>query len=107
MTIDEGIKYCLEVAEGYEIREKLGGELTRLIDCSQRATENRQLAEWLTKFKETKRLLKMAVEDLERLAAEQICFSGCDERCPFDCMGRCEEKHWKHLDEALKLIKEE
>ena len=56
---------------------------------------------------EVKRLLKLAVESLERLGSNEICFSGCDESCPFDCVGRLEEKHWKYLDEALKLIKEE
>jgi hypothetical protein len=51
------------------------------------------------------RLLKMAVEDLEKIAAVDECsFPYCDSRCPFECIGQCEGKHWKHLDEALKLI---
>jgi hypothetical protein len=63
-----------------------------------------ELTSWLRELKEAKRLLKMAVEDLERLGGAEICFSYCDERCPFYCIGRCEEKHWKHLDEVLTLI---
>jgi hypothetical protein len=50
----------------------------------------------------------MAVEDLEKIAAVDECsFPYCDSRCPFECIGQCEEKHWKHLDEALKLIGDE
>lgn len=124
LTLDEAIKHCLEVAEQNETQaDKIGRQLIGsaidkyTTDCRECAAEHRQLVEWLMEYKdlkaeqndqkEAKRLLKLAVEDLERLAAEQICFSGCDERCPFDCKGRLEEKHWKYLDEALKLIKED
>ena len=47
MTLNKAIKHCLEVAEGYEIRAKLGGELTSLMDCSQQAANFRQIAEYL------------------------------------------------------------
>lgn len=61
-----------------------------------------QLEEQLEK---AKRLLKAAVEDLEKIAAIDECtYPYCDSRCPIECMGQCEEKHWKHTDEALKLI---
>ena len=82
-------------------------------DCAeehQQSLEERDimlLRDTVAKLCEAKRLLKLAVEDLERLGSNEICFSGCDESCPFDCVGRLEEKHWKYLDEALKLIKEE
>ena len=56
-------------------------------------------------LQEAKRLLKLAVEDLEKIAAvDEYSFPYCDSRCPFECIGQCEEKHWKHTDEALKLI---
>lgn len=99
LTLDEAIKYCLEVAEGYEIREKLGGELTRLIDCSQRATENRQIAEWLTELKEAKRLLKSAIDEWN-LVCE---WGNCGEYCGWFENGKCSQK-WSGEAEALKLI---
>lgn len=107
MTIDEAIKYCLEVAEGYEIRAKLGGELTSLFDCSQRAIEYRQLAEWLKELKEAKRLLKSATNVLNM-------FIPCDEdnncsecikqrqNCDYD-----DSFKWRYAAEALKLIGED
>ena len=52
LTLDEAIKHCFEVAEGYEIRAKLGGELTSLIDCPQRAADYRKIAEWLSELKD-------------------------------------------------------
>lgn len=81
-------------------------------DCAeehQQSPEKRDkmLRDTVAELCEAKKLLKLAVEDLERLGGAEICFSYCDERCPFYCIGRCEEKHWKHLDEALKLIKED
>lgn len=115
-------KNCKEIKAN--MYEKLTAEKAEN-DCRGCAADHRQLAEWLmelkdlraeqndeyvfihelmSELKEAKRLLKAAVEDLERLADDEICFSYCDERCPFDCMGGCEEKHWKHLDEASKLI---
>lgn len=129
MTIDEAIKHCLEVVEEqshlYSLcpcpcdgtSDCMSLKNGKGMGCTKCAAEHRQLAEWLMEYKdlkaeqndqkEAKRLLKLAVEGLERLGSNEICFSGCDESCPFDCVGRLEEKHWKYLDEALKLIKEE
>lgn len=76
---------------------------------NQEALEKRDkmLRDTVAELCEAKRLLKMAVEDLEKIAAVDECsFPYCDSRCPFECVGQCENKHWKHIDEALKLIGE-
>lgn len=73
---------------------------------NQEALEKRDkmLRDTVAELCEAKRLLKMAVEDLEEIAAVDECsFPYCGSRCPFDCIGQ----HWKHLDEALKLIGDE
>jgi len=120
-------KNCKEIKTN--MYEKLTAEKAEN-DCCECAADHRQLAEWLMEVKdlreenkflisefdrlikkneeqiaEYKRLLKLAVEDLEKIAAIDECtYPYCDSRCPFECMGQCEEKHWKHTDEALKLI---
>lgn len=113
INLDEGIKlyedkieYDIMIIESAETMPHSSVDYRSLDEYREKLATHKQVVEWLKELKEAKKLLKLAIEDLERLAAEQICFSGCDESCPFDCMGRCEEKHWKHLDEALKLIKE-
>jgi hypothetical protein len=122
MELDEAISHALEVTRQNEdsaILYKNCKEIKRNTyevltaeaaeqKCLSCAAEHRQLAEWLKELKEAMRLLKMAVEDLEKIAAVDECsFPYCDSRCPFECIGQCEEKHWKHLDEALKLIGDE
>lgn len=126
-------KNCKEIKAN--MYEKLTAEKAEN-DCRECAADHRQLAEWLTELKqwrrvygicpsyemcipeckegynaqiaEYKRLLKAAVEDLEKIASVDECsFPYCDNRCPFECVGQCEEKHWKHKDEALKLIGED
>lgn len=107
MTIDEAVKERQKVIEVQEkLYEESSSDESKGIIKS--ATDNdRQLVEWLKELKEAKRLLKSAVEDLEKIAAVDECsFPYCDSRCPFECIGQCEGKHWKHLDEALKLIGE-
>jgi len=92
MTLDEAIKHCLEVAEEndlaagtYELLaennhnayEKLTAE-TNSSRCAECATEHRQLAEWLTDYKELKNSvgavklkdMKEAVGLLQELNAE-------------------------------------
>lgn len=134
MTINEAIAHAMKVAEQNDAqaekwREEGGEEWGKTTTCRECAADHRQLAEWLmelkdlraeqndqyvfihelmSELKEAKRLLKAAVEDLEKIAAVDECsFPYCDSRCPFECMGQCEGKHWKHLDEALKLIGDE
>ena len=103
MTLDEAIAILrqhnitgasvMRITRGRALEQEL---LAQVLDrCEQNEAE----------LKEAKRLLKLAVEDLEKIAAVDECsFPYCDSRCPFECMGQCEEKHWKHTDEALKLI---
>ena len=54
---------------------------------------------------ELKRLLKLAVDDFDKLANVETCYYPfCGDSCPFDCIGGCEEREWKHRDEAMKLL---
>lgn len=54
---------------------------------------------------ELKRLLRLAVDDFDKLANVESCYYPfCGEKCPFDCTGGCEEREWKHRDEAMKLL---
>lgn len=127
LSIDEAISHCLEVAEKQEDNAKDCNSFdewteTEYYDkesCLQCAAEQRQLAEWLTELKdlreknkvcdrlikeeqiaEYKRLLKLAVEDINECVD---CFKSCDECC-CDQDNHC---HWKHEAEALKLIGED
>jgi hypothetical protein len=94
MTLDEAIKHCLEVAEEndlaaetYELLaennhnayEKLTAE-TNSSRCAECAIEHRQLAEWLTDYKELKNSIgaakfsnmKEALELIREYKAENI-----------------------------------
>ena len=111
LTLDEAIKHCEEVAEGYEIRVKLGrGELTSLIDCPQQAANFRQLAEWLRELQEAKRLLKLAVEDFDLYGSLKDLKYGERIKNPryrdfkriFDIL----DNTWRYADEAEKILKE-
>lgn len=105
MTLDEAIAHCLEVAEQNEAKAlRIGRQFEGTLlnreakDCRECATEHRQLAEWLTELKEAKRLLKVAVEDINYYVD---CYEAhCDECC-CDHDNHC---HWKHEAEALALI---
>ena len=79
MTIDEAIKHCEEEAEKYM---EYGIET----ECYQCGKEHEQLAEWLRELKEAKRLLRLAVRDLN-----SINISYC----------------WRYADEAEKLLDDE
>lgn len=94
--------------------------------CDECKEEHEQLLEWLDDYKqlksdyadidnrlrtantendELKRLLRLAVDDFDKLANVESCYYPfCGERCPFDCTGGCEEREWKHHDEAMKLL---
>lgn len=112
MTIDEAIKHCLEVVENNEqfaSGKWIGSEgETNRQECEQCAADHRQLAEWLTELKdlraeqneqyvfihelmselkEAKRLLKLAVDDLNEIINT-----------------RHDNARWRYADEALKLI---
>lgn len=107
LTLNEAIKHCLEVAENNEqfaSGKWIGseGEANRQ-ECEQCAAEHRQLAEWLTNYKEAIRLLKAAVEDMH---IEDMC-DVCVKRIPNSPI-RCPDDSncfvWRYKDEALKLI---
>lgn len=144
-TLDEAIKHCLEVAEQNEAQaEKIGRQLIGsainkyATDCQELAAENRQLAEWLTELKdlraeqneqytfirelmdelkEAKRLLKMAVEDLNATVAEVYNGGVICKCCKWESQlgecccpgnGGCDvDYRWRYADEALKLIGDE
>lgn len=60
--------------------------------------------EYEDEIKELKRLLKLAVEDIDLAMGESICCI-----CKFILCGCDDSKSctWRHLDEAMKLIGEE
>lgn len=59
MTLDEAIKQLRAEAEKWESLVN-GAYKLQDRDCTERATDHRQLAEWLTELKEARRLLKTA-----------------------------------------------
>lgn len=115
MTIDEAIRHCEEVAEEQSrlyslcpcpcdgtdncMSLKNGKDM----GCTKCAADHRQLAEWLTNYKEAIRLLKAAVEDMH---IEDMC-DVCVKRIPNSPI-RCSDDSncfvWRYKDETLKLI---
>lgn len=68
MTIDEAIKHCLEVAEHNETLIKRGyAGGCNSHDCSERAENHRQLAEWLTELKARRLLMDKVCTELAEL----------------------------------------
>lgn len=95
MTIDDAINHCLELAEqeecfiNYPHSDIVLGDL----DIESRkyyVAEQRQLAEWLTEYKEAKILLKSAIDNARRIDVNGDIY--------YD---------WVGADEALKLIGDE
>jgi hypothetical protein len=87
LTLDEAIKHCLEVAEQNETQaDKIGRQFIgsamdkRATDCRECAADHRQLAEWLTDYKELKNSIgavkfsnmKEALELIREYKAESI-----------------------------------
>lgn len=141
MTIDEAIKHCLEVAEqntqGLYDAIALGGQnptQEEIANCEQCAADHRQLAEWLmelkdlraeqndqyvfihelmSELKETKRLLKAAVEDMYNSVNDVHCkycskwhTDQCQGTSHLDCYVENKFK-WRYADEVLALIGDE
>ena len=116
LTLEDAISHCLEVAEQNEtsaityknckeiktnMYEKLTAEKAEN-DCRECAAEHRQLAKWLTELKEAKRLLRLAVEDINAAEACDTCkyypvINGVE--CQIDDCYK-----WRYADEALALI---
>ena len=140
MTIDEAIKHCLEVAEEQEKDAEYHREWHENYyekDCRECATEHRQLAEWLTDYKELKNSIgaakfsnmKEALELIREYKAENIAqkkliaeykrllkaavedinyYVDCYEaHCDECCCNQNNHCHWKHEAEALALIGED
>lgn len=118
MTIDEAIRHCEEVAEKMNDCEcaadhrQLAEWLTELkglreenkvliSECDRLIKEKGELLKKSEQIAENKRLLKVAVEDINYYVD---CYEAhCDECC-CDQDNHC---HWKHEAEALKLIGED
>ena len=110
MTIDEAIRHCEEVA-GEQQERADSAELIDILDgldvdvCKECAADHRQLAEWLKELKEAKRLLKLAVEDLNATEACDSC-----EYYPVINSDMCQKDDcykWRYADEAEKLLGDE
>ena len=116
MTLDEAIEYHIKVATQRAIADKEMGvndnskwNETKFMtkkESEQIIADNQQLAEWLTELKEVKRLLKLAVEDLN---FNTICLNYdtckvCAKRYTISCK---EKFKWCYTDEALKLLHNE
>lgn len=115
MNIDEAIKHCIELAEQEEcfinyphsdiVRDDLAIESRKHF-----AAEQRQIAKWLKELKETKRLLKMAVDDMQNSVNDIHCkycskwhSDQCQSTSHLDCY--LENKFvWRYATEALALI---
>lgn len=106
LTLDQAIKHCLEVAEKNEAKaQKIGYQFLgttkdrEATDCRECAADHRQLAKWLTNYKEAMRLLKSAIDEWHI-----VCEWGkCGEYCGWYVDGQCSQK-WSGEAEALKLI---
>lgn len=69
MTLDEAIKHCLEVAERNEKEaERKSMYANRSAkECLECAAEHRQLAEWLTELKESRKLIDIFSEIVSKV----------------------------------------
>ena len=107
MTIDEAIKNLEYGIEQMTMELKSGlwetGSDTEA-QVKQGIGLNQQLIAWLTELKESRKLLKLAVEDFDiGMTTDDMC-----EVCKF-AFGHCTDKKctWRYADEALKLIGDE
>lgn len=93
MTIDEAIKDLEYGTKQLEMEIKSGlwikGSESEL-RCKEGIALNKQHIEWLTELKEAKRLLRLAVDDLNEVIS-----------------ARHDNSQWRYADEAEKLLKEE
>ena len=133
MTIDEAIKHCEEVAWENDRKAMCVEEAyqtTEQQNCEQCAADHRQLAEWLTELKdlrdlyhatstngflsdtikqleEAKRLLRMALCELNNGTCSKFC-STCTKVNTEKCLDyKTKNYRWIHTAEALKLIGED
>lgn len=111
MTLEQTINDCERLADQQEaiiknIKNNLAGTpIKEYIDeCSECSAYSKQIAEWLKELKEAKRLLKLAVENMND--------GGCTRNCSTckykrDGCKYTEGYEWVHTEEAAKLLKED
>ena len=131
MTIDEAIAHALEVAERYERMEDSQDDKLKE-ECLQCAADHRQLAEWLTDYKNLREENKVLMQECDRLIKEKgellkksgqiaeckrllksaidewhiVCeWGNCGEYCGWYKNGKCTQE-WSGKSEALALIGE-
>ena len=118
MTLDEAIKHCEEVAEEqsrlYSLcpcpcdgtKDCMSLKNGKDMGCTKCAADHRQLAEWLTELKEAKRLLRLAIEDIDNARHGINCGICGMQSCDINnVMPECKYR-WQYADEAEKLLKE-
>ena len=120
MTIDEAIKHYEELAEvNDDIADNCDMDnWMNKADCEERASDYRQLAEWLRELQELRSLksdyviFRAEAKRLLMLAVENMNDGGCTRSCSTCKYGRdgckyTEGYEWVHTEEAAKLFKEE
>lgn len=75
LTLDEAIKYCLEVAsendsQAAEYNEHDEWEFANKCNCEQCAADHRQVAEWLTELKDLREENKVLTSECDSLIKE-------------------------------------
>ena len=71
MTLNEAIKHCLEVAEEQEIIADRSNSGIEKMNCKSCAEDHKQLAEWLTDYKNLKEENKVLISECDRLIKEK------------------------------------
>lgn len=76
LTLDEAIKYCLEVAsendsQAAEYNEHDEWEFANKCNCEQCASDHRQVAEWLRELKDMRAENKVLMAECDRLIKEK------------------------------------
>ena len=108
MTIDEAIKYHLDIADGQDKCADICVSEHAKERISECANNNRQFAKWLIELKEAKRLLRLAVEDIGKTPCNNDVYtpSSCDVCSNKDNCDYTDSFKWRYADEAIKLLKE-
>lgn len=108
MTLEQAIKFCLHMEkEQYKsAHNTIIGDYPEYEAAPhfRLASEYKQIADWLKDLKEAKRLLRLAVENMND--------GGCTRSCSTCKYGKdgckyTEGYEWVHTEEADKLLKED
>lgn len=110
MTIDEAIKDLEYGTKQLEMEIKSGlwikGSESEL-RCKEGIALNKQHIEWLTELKEAKRLLRLAIEDIDNARHGINCGICGMQSCDVNNVKPECKYRWQYADEAEKLLKEE